>query len=441
METPAKPAAQSPSIRRTLMGAACLGLQPLLLNALSVPVLGYIIHRMGAEQYAYWATSTALLAVFSLIANLGLRSPYVRAIAADPASAADALPLQLGLRLALTLPAGALVIALCFALHYPPPVINCVLIAIIGLVLTTAATTLSDTLQAFHRTKTIAAINLASGLLLTGASLLAAWWNASPEWIAAAYLLGPLSSALLLSRSVTRHICPISIRWSTPRSTRLLKDSRHFAAQQLLIMGSNHAEGLLSPRLLGMLPFGHFAAGATISNRLAVLPDALCAAAYPSMVQACNRSRRSGGVVVLRYLLIALLGGAFAALLATLIARPLGEILLPQHAEIFATVVRITAWSLPLLGLEFVLGYGINAAGREALQARLALPAAALTLATSIALVLAMGIEGACWSMVARPAIRAAILAPAAFMTFWAADPLVTTPAAEQTHTRLRKAG
>jgi hypothetical protein len=42
------------SIRTTLIAGACLSLQPLLLNALSVPVMGYLIHRLGPEAYGQW---------------------------------------------------------------------------------------------------------------------------------------------------------------------------------------------------------------------------------------------------------------------------------------------------------------------------------------------------------------------------------------------------
>lgn len=406
------------SIRGTLVGAACLGLQPLLLSALSLPAMAYIIHRMGPERFAQWTASTALLAVFSLIANLGLRSSFVRTVAADPACVDGALAEQLSLRLALTIPAGALVLGTCLAMGYPGPVIRCAAIAVIGLAFTTAATTFADTLQSFDRVKALAGINLVSGVALTGASVVAARWDASPEWMAAAYLVGPVLCAVLSWRVVSRHICRVCLRWAPGRFIRLLRESRHFAAQQALVVGSGQVEGLISPRLLGMAPFGSFAAGASVANRLFVLPDALCTVAFPSMVRAFRQKGREGAAVTIRCLLIAILAGVAVAVVGTAIAAPLGQLLLPARAETFAMVMRLTIWAVPLLGVELVLGYALNAAGGEAVQARLAVPAALLTVAASVVLVMAMGIEGACWSMIARPAVRAALLAPAAIRTF-----------------------
>lgn len=403
----------SPSVRRTLVDAACMGLQPLALSALSLPAMAYIIHQMGSERFAQWTASSALLTVFSMLANLGLRSSYIRTIAAQPACVTHALAEQLSLRMALTIPAGALVMVTCMILGYPAPVLHCAAIAVVGLAFTTAATTFADTLQSFGRVRALAGINAVAGVTLTGASVVAARWDASPEWMAAAYLVGPALSAVLSWRLVSRRICHVSLRWAPGRFTRLLRDARHFAAQQVLVVGSAQIEGLISPRWLGMVPFGSFAAGASVANRLVVLPDALCTVAFPWMVRAYRASLREGARVAMRCLVIAVVSGVAVGLVGVLIARPLGDLLLPARAETFAFVMRVTIWAIPLLGIELVLGYALNAAGGEAAQARLAVPAAVLTLGASVVLVRTMGIEGACWSMVARPAVRAAILAPA----------------------------
>jgi endonuclease/exonuclease/phosphatase (EEP) superfamily protein YafD len=285
----------------------CLGLQPLAMNVLSVPAMAYIIHRMGAERYGQWAIATSLLAVFAVLANLGLRGAFVRAIAAEPSSVGPALAEQLGLRLSLTIPVGVLVLLTCAALGYPGSVLRCSAIAVVGLIVTTAATTLGDVVQSFHRIKSLAAVSMVSGVALTGVSVAAAWWSPRPEVMAAAYLVGPVVTAVLLLVIVSQTICPVGLRWAPRRFVSLLAGSRFFAAQQLLFAGSNQAESLLSPRIIGMESFGNFAAGATLGNRLVALPDALCAAAYPTMVQAYRRGAGTG--VVLRYFVIALSGG------------------------------------------------------------------------------------------------------------------------------------
>jgi O-antigen/teichoic acid export membrane protein len=408
-----------PTFRSTLLGAACLAAQPLLLNALSVPALALIIRRLGAEGYAQWSTAVALVGLLTVVANPGLRAAFVRDLASRPARAPELLAEQLGLRVSLAALAGALALTMAWALGYPAAVVWCVAVGSVGLVLTCVATTLGDLLQSVHRNTALASVNLAAGLSLTAVSAAVALMDARPVAMAAAYLSGPFLSAAVLGIFVQRTICDVRLRWGLRRGAALLLASRHFAAQQLLFAGSAQAEGLIAPRLLGMQTFGCFTAGSVLGSRLGVLPDSLCAAAYPAMVRACGRG--AGGGLVRRYLLVAIAGGIAVTIVGCALAAPLGRLLLPAHAEVFATVARVTIWTVPLLGLELVLGYALNAAGGDKVQARLALPAAAVGLAVSASLMWAFGLTGVCWSMVSRPAIRAAFLIPAVARAFSAA--------------------
>ena len=56
----------------------------------------------------------------------------------------------------------------------------------------------------------------------------------------------------------------------------------------------------------------------------------------------------------------------------------------------------MTIWTLPLFGIESVLGYAINAAGADAAQARASLPAAICNVTLTIVLMSRLGIAGAC---------------------------------------------
>lgn len=417
--------AEGRSVAGAVRGAAWLSLSQLGLNALSVPAMGYIIHRLGAEPYAHWMTGTSLLTVAMVVTNLGLRSAFVRRVSADREGVREALGDQLGLRLALTLAASAAVLLVCVALRYPATVLWCAVIGSVGLMLTTIATTLGDVLQAFQRIRTLSMVGIVAGLSLTGASVVAAWgvdgsesaWGAAR--VAAAYLAGPAVSVLVLARLVRREVCPIVVRFGVDRWRVLIGHSRHIALQQLLFAGSGHAEALLSPRLLGMNQFGVLTAGSLLANRLGVLPDSLCTAAFPTLVRGMKDGARHAAGLVRNYILVAAFAGIGVAIMGTLLAMPIARILLPDQPETLAWVVRVTIWSLPLAALELVMGYALLAAGKESIQARLAMPASALGLLASVVLISTFGLQGACWSMLCRPAIRGLFLAPVLVRTFW----------------------
>lgn len=407
------------SFRRAVSGAAWLSGYQLLLNALSVPALGYIIRELGAVPYAHWMTAVGLLTFATLTTNMGLRPAFVRRVASRRQETGEALAEQLGLRLVLSAIAGLCVLLACWGLGYPPIVLWCACVGGVGLLLTTISTTLGDVLQATQRVRPLARASLVSGLCLTLCAAGAAWAGGGATGVACAYLIGPLVSILMLAQVVRTEVAPIRVRCTRGQGARLLGQSRHFAVQHVLFAGSGHAEALLAPLLLGMGPFGLFTAGSLFASRLAVIPDSLCTAAYPSLVHAAQQGRVPVRAMLLRYLALSVVGGIVIAAGVTVIALPVARMLLPAEPVALAGVIRLTIWALPLVSVELVLGYALTAARREAVQARVAWPASLLGVLTSVALITTMGLEGACWSMLARPTIRSAFLVPECVRTFW----------------------
>src|SRR5581483_2868010 len=106
---------------------------------------------LGAAQYGAWAVATSLTSANAFLTNLGLRPLFVRALAREPARAADLLAEQLGVRLALSLVGAAMAVLLALALGYPRVVVACVLVCDVSLLIAVAWTVLGDLLQARQR--------------------------------------------------------------------------------------------------------------------------------------------------------------------------------------------------------------------------------------------------------------------------------------------------
>ena len=117
-----------------MIGAACISLQPLLLSALMLPATAYVIRGMGPSGYGLWATATTLVGVTALLANLGLRSAFVRSVARAPESAAVAFADQLGARTALSILASGVALGACLLLGYPRMVIACTALGALAVV-------------------------------------------------------------------------------------------------------------------------------------------------------------------------------------------------------------------------------------------------------------------------------------------------------------------
>lgn len=392
--------------RRSIVNAGFRSTQTILLNILSLFSTAYIIRKLGPGAYGEWTTAATLVASFSVLTSLGLRGMFVRSVARDVRGASTAIAQQLGMRLALATLAAALVVGLAVILHYSATVLICVGLAALALWFNTAFTTISDLMEAFQRFHTVAVASLVGGLVLTGASVAAVGYGGGPVALAASYIAGPLVSGALLIGVLYREQFSFGITFSPSRVLWLLWDSRHFAVQQLLYTASASIALLMLPKKVGMAEFGIFTAGILLITRLAFLPDAIGTAFYPLISSLHARDRTAARRQALFGLLFSATLCVFIASTIVAAAPILAAILFPQAEATCREVIVITAWALPLLALESMMGYALNAVGREAAQARATFISASVMVALGAAVVVEWGFHGACWLMLLRPAVQ-----------------------------------
>ena len=415
-------------LHRSLFGAACRSIQPIILNVLSVPAMAFIIRKLGASNYGYWTTATSLVATTAVLTSLGLRGTFIRGVAQDPSSAPAAFAEQLGTRIILSLMAVAITMIACLSLGYPMVILQCTAIAASGVVLSTIWTTGNDLLEAFQRLPATAGISMISGLLVTAASVAAIAVGAGPVGLSFAYLLGPLSFVLILWLLLHREHFPIRATFHPGRAVRLLWTSRHFSAQQLLAAASANIALLMLPKLVGAASFGLFSAGVLLVTRVAIFPDAIGTAFYPLIAKSIQKDRRLARRHALLALGLALVTCLCVAIPIMLLSGTIARILFPQSAIGCQRVIAITIWALPLIGIETVIGYALNAVGKEATQARNAFLAAIVSLTAGSVIVWQSGIWGACAYMLIRPTIGIAFNLRTFVTTFTSPAKQATSP-------------
>lgn len=391
--------------RKSLIGASFLIVQPLLLNALALPVTAFIIATLGPLDYGQWSVALTLITSTAILSNLGLRSFFIRSVAQQPSTAATAFAEQLGLRLLLALLAGCVSASISYLLGYPVLVQQCTAILAIGAVFAAAAAVVSDFLAATERLPALATINLAAGVILTVASVVALWLDAGLLGLALAYLLGPLVTGVLSIGLVHRRHFPVRVSGSPARYLTLLKQSKVLGLQLFVMNLSNHVENLLVPKLVGLAAYGHFSAGTLLPRRLEVVPDGLNTAFYPVLARSSQKSAREALGSVTRLGVFMLAACVPPALAVFLLAGPIATLLFPEHSDVCRMVIRITVWWMPLIGFAYAIGYFHIATGREREEFRISIVVAVVSLASSVALISAFGLVGACWALVARAAM------------------------------------
>ncbi len=397
------------TLKKSLVGGICLSISPLLLNALSLPALALVVRQLGADAYGQWTTASALIASLAMLASLGLRGAFIRHLASHPQELRTALAEQLGTRLSLSALAAAIGLLFAWLLGYPHAVLACVAVCGLSMVLTAAASTFVDVLQAMHRSSSIAAMSLISGLGLTVLSVVASLAGGGPVAIAASYCAGPLLLLVFALRACRRE-CEIGMDLHPATACRLLRRARAFAAQQLLNTAAAHAESILLPRIIGLTQFGFFNAGTLLSTRLLAIPDGLCTAAYPVLSSRFKRDRAAGAKLAARYGLIITLAALLIAMSCAAVSGWFAQLLFPSQPALCQTVILISIWALPLAALDASIGYALNAAHEDAAHARALAPAALCNIVITVFLMLQLGIVGACIAMPVRHLVRITVL-------------------------------
>jgi PST family polysaccharide transporter len=391
--------------RRSLVGASFIIAQPLLLNALSIPVTAYIIATLGPVNYGEWSVALTLISTLTVLTNLGLRSFFVRAVAWHPDTAADLFAEQLGCRVILGVCAGTIAVSAAYLLNYPKVVWQCTAVLAFGLVLTAAAAVVSDLLTAMELLPALATINFIAGLVLTTASAVVMWMNWGPVSLASAYLLGPIITGSLSLLFVHRRMFRVRICWDPARLWNLLKQARVLGLQLFVAEFGNQAENLLVPKWVGMSSFGFFAAGTLLPRRLDILADGLNTAFYPVLAKSYRESRHSATRTV-RWLALFMIAACLPpAILLFALAHPIAKVLFPHDPALCATIIEITCWCIPLSGVGHAMGYALNAAGRERDEATLTIAGTIFSLIVSAVLIWKFGLIGACAALVSKSAI------------------------------------
>lgn len=402
---------------RAAAGSLLFTFQPLLLSAVMLPATAYVIRTLGANAYGEWMTASTLVASMLFLGNLGLRGPFVRAVAAEPESAEALLAQQVGIRLALALLAALAALGACVVLGYSTLVLVCTILSALAMLVGTVAATLFDLLQGLQRLVAVAALTAASGIVLTAGAVFAAWQGAGPVGVAVAYVSGPIVASALAVWLVRQAQISVRVEWKSRRVAQLLWGARYFTMQQCIGTASQYVTALAVTKTLGEPTFGYFAAGTVLLDRFGGIADGLGSAAYAAVARAGRGGMRDALRVTAYYLLLAQALCIPLTLLIVLLAGPISSLLFPRHPEVCLYVMRLTIWALPLVALECILGYALNALHRDALQAWASL-ISTLHIALALVLVAQFGLAGACWALVLRPVVRLAAVIPCAVYAF-----------------------
>lgn len=339
--------------------------QPLILNIISIFVVGYIARTLGEVDYGKFIFAFAFVSMFAPIGNMGLRAITVRAIAEDRDNSDILLGKVLVLRFALTLIASILIFLVINLMGYPNSTKIVVYIAAVTMTLYTISTTFQDAFQAFEKMQYVAYTNFISGAVITALSLIVLFVGYRLVCLTLVYMLGNLLGVIfggffLIKKFV---IPKLKVDFSFWKQS-IYGGAPFFYPALVATIGAKIGIVLLS-KMAGDASVGIYAAANSLVEKLLIIPDGFCTAFFPTIAATYKKSRNDVSHLFQKFFLYLFLLGLPIAVGTTILAKPIIILIYGVKYQSSVLILQILIWWLFLTFLISIQGWTLGAIHRE----------------------------------------------------------------------------
>ncbi len=393
------------SAKNIIKNSFWISIQPLLLNVISLFIVGYIASTLGQEDYGIFVFAFSMVTLFTPLGNFGLRAITVRDVAAARDGAGDILGKIFMLRLFLTAFTYILLVGAVNILNYPPPTHMVVYIAGILLFPNTAATVFFDGFQAFERMKYMAYANFISGIILTASSVVILYSGYRLVGLTIVYLLGNFFLFAFAAAFYMKNFPSLKMQIDLTFFRENLKKGMPFFLTGLFGMLNTKIGIIILSKLEGNSQIGLYGAASNLTDRLLIIPDSLGTAIFPTIAILYIASKKEAVYLFGRFFhYLILISLPIAVGITMLSSRIIHLIYGPEYAS-SALTLSILAWSLPGLFNGYLLAYFLNAVHLEHMVLKFTFGAAGINIALNFILIPYFHQNGVaialffCWSL------------------------------------------
>ena len=384
--------------RRIILNASALGVAEGLGQLANVVFVISFARSFGATQMAYYSVAMASGAIAALFMTLGTPSLLVRQFSHDPTRVPDWLGVLLPVQGALALLGWVLATAIAVLLVGDSRALT-VAIAVCGYQMLLQLAVLNTQLVARERMVRISLANVSCRILVLVLGLTAIHYGAGAAPVAWTFVVGAVIYLAVAWQQNLKLSGHPRLRWAPREAMDLFKLSAPFfgiaafaviygrgAVIMLSAIGTPHAVGL-------------YAAADRIMVAVALVPAMLGSAVYPALTRVAARSRVEVRALCGRSLLLMVITTVPLAIMFTIFAHRLITVLFgPLYLEA-VPVLQILTWTLPIVGVQALLGSQLVAVNQQHALARARLSGLALFVLLSPLLIWAFGFRGAAWAV------------------------------------------
>lgn len=374
-------------MRRVARNSIFLILQPLILNAVSLFVVGYIAQKLGHSGYGKFTFVFALIAMFSPLANLGLRAITVRGVASDREGAGKLIGRIAALRVVLAVLTILALVVLVNASQYPEDIRTVIYIYSISILFNALNTTLFDVFQGHERMEYVASAQFVSGVAIIVSSVLVLYAGSRLIGLIYVYLAGSALMLLLSAYHFAAHfnVPDVEIDLAFWKDS-IVKSMPFFFPTMVSLIGAKTGIILLS-RMSGDASVGIYGAANNLVERLSIIPDGICTAIFPAIAATYLASREQAGELFGRFFHYLFILALPLAVGTTILADPIITLVYGKAYLASSNVLCLLIWWLFFVFVNSIQAWSLGAMHLEKKTARISYFSTACNICLSAVLI------------------------------------------------------
>lgn len=381
--------------RRILLNASALSVAEGLGQLANFVFVISFARTFGATQMAYYSVAMASGAIAALFMTLGTQGLLVREFSRDRTRVAEWLGVLLPVQGLLALGSWLVATAITVLLVGDSRAISVALAICAYQILLRLAVVLNTPLVADEKMVRISAANVACRVLTLVLGLLAIHYGAGAGLVAWTFVAGAVMYFAVAWRQNFKRFGQPAFRWAPREASNLFKLSAPFFG--IAAFAAIYARGavimlsaIATPHAVGL-----YAAADRLMVAVALVPTMLGSAVYPALTRVAARSRMEVRALCGRSVLLMVITTLPLAIVFTLFAHRLISVLFGPLYQEAAPALQILTWTLPIVGVQSLLGSQLMAVNQQHVLARARLSGLTLFVTLSPLLIWKFGFRGA----------------------------------------------
>ncbi|MDE3089646.1 MAG: flippase [Chloroflexota bacterium] len=403
------PLPSRPLLQRVGLNTLWLFLARIFSQALMIVFTALIARRLGAAGLGQFAFIASAVYLGNMFTTFGMDTLLIREVARTHNPATPLIPAAFRIQIVFSAILVAAVFVGADTAGNSAETLLALKLYSLALFPLAFFTLFSAVLRAYERMDVFLVLSIASALLQTAGALIVFATGAGLTTLIYFLLAAQTAAAFLSAVLCYSYIPGFAFLWRIQRGelTSIARRAAPFAALVALGVLYQRIGVLILPALAGDATTGWFSAAARIVESMKIAPQALLGALFPVLAHRLHRGQESR--LARSALRISLGLGALAALVVSVTAQPLTDLIYGSGFAASITALQVLAWALIPYAFTANVALELVARGREGSVLKGNLIGVLFALVLFLILVPAYGLLGASWAVVGSEWVQAGI--------------------------------